>query len=162
VALPSWAVHFPFEEIHEAAATFGVDPSLVAAIVQTESAGNPLVLRAEPDFAYLKTPARFAERLGISKETEIACQKISWGLMQIMGGTARDLGFEGHLTELIFPASNLYWGCKYLGTRVKKYKSLATAIAAYNSGTPVMVPGTMTFKNQKYVDKVLSFFEELK
>lgn len=161
MALPEWAVHFPWPEIHDAAAEFGLDPSLIAAIIQVESGGMPLRIRAEPTFEFLNAPARYAERLGITKNTEIACQKMSWGLMQIMGATARDMGFEGHLTELIFPEAGIYWGSKYLGTRVKRYKSTKAAIAAYNAGS-LRTLENGAIMNQKYVDKVTDFLDELK
>lgn len=161
MALPLWAADFPWVEIHEAAGEYGVEPSLIAAIIQTESSGNPLMLRAEPKYEYLVTPARFAERLGITKETEIACQKLSWGHMQLMGGTARELGFEGHLCQLLFPSYNINYGTMYFASRLKKYKFMRLAIATYNSGSPVYNPDG-ELKNQKYVDKVLQFFEELK
>jgi len=46
--------------------------------------------------------------------TELLGQQTSWGLMQIMGATARERGFRGWLTELCDPATNLEWGCRHL------------------------------------------------
>lgn len=161
MTLPPWAVDFDWSAIHEFAAEFGADPALVAAIIKVESGGNPLVMRAEPKFEYLVTPARFAEQLGITKDTEIVCQKLSWGLMQIMGGTARTLGYDNHLGLLLHSEVNIYWGCKYLGSRVKKYKSMKAAIAAYNAGS-LRLNADGSIVNQKYVDKVAAAYEELK
>jgi soluble lytic murein transglycosylase-like protein len=36
----------------------------------------------------------------------------SWGLMQVMGQSARELGYREFIPELCDPASGLYWGCK--------------------------------------------------
>jgi soluble lytic murein transglycosylase-like protein len=161
MALPDWAVDFSWTEIHESAGEFGVDPGLIAAIIQVESAGICLRMRAEPAFKYILTPARFAQRLGITKETEIACQKMSWGLMQVMGGTARELGLEGHLGLLLFPEFGIHYGAKYLGTKVKKYRSMRAAVAAYNAGSLRMTPDGKIV-NQEYVDKVMQLYDQVK
>ncbi len=161
MALPSWAVDLPLAEVHEAAKEFGIDPNVIMAIIKTESGGNGYLLRAEPKFEWLVTPARFAERLGITKDTEVACQKISWGHMQLMGGTARDMGYDGLLTHLIIPACGIYYATKYFAILLKRHKFLKSAVAAYNAGS-VRLDKDGQLVNQKYVDRVMGYFEQLR
>lgn len=158
---PDWAKPLPWKILDHCAGLHGVDPNLIAAIIQTESGGIPYRIRVEPTFAYLSAPERWAGRLGITKETEIVCQKISWGPMQIMGATARDLGYEDHLAELVEWDIGVYWGTLYLATRLKKYKTVKSAIAAYNAGSVKTKKDSIEFVNQAYVDKVLARLAEL-
>jgi soluble lytic murein transglycosylase-like protein len=98
---------------------------IVQAIVEVESGGN-------------------ADAVGAAGEI---------GLMQIMPATALQMGYTGLPSGLFLPSVNIHYGTKYLAWQLKRYRDLATAIAAYNSGTAVKVGGK--FKNQGYVDKVL-------
>ena len=100
--------------------------------------------------------------------TELLGQQASWGLMQIMGATARERGFKGWLTELCDPAVNLEWGCRHLrwmldhpldyglsiaqGPAVLK-GTLADLAAAWNGGSCRIVDDT--YANQSYVDRVV-------
>lgn len=81
-------------------------------------------------------------------------QKTSWGLMQIMGGTARDLGFAGPLTDLMDPELGIFWGCRYFQAHCSQYVQLLDQIAAYNAGQ-VRRMQDGTYLNQGYVDKMI-------
>jgi hypothetical protein len=49
----------------------------------------------------------------------------SYGYMQILGETARVIGFKGqYLTELLDTESNIYWGCYYLSKCMRAFRSL--------------------------------------
>lgn len=157
---PEWAKSLPWPAITAASEIFEIDPNLVAAIIQTESAGNPWRIRLEPTYAYLNAPERWAKRLGISKESEVCCQKISFGLMQLMGGTARDMGYEEHLIELVDPTIGIYWGCKYLASRISKYKSVKAAVASYNAGS-LRLNKDGEIVNQAYIDRVMTLHAQL-
>lgn len=172
--LPAWAKNLPWPEIYEITEEFGIEPRLVAAIIQKESGGVPLRTRMEGKWdtdlktmtvtsRYLFEPERFATKLGISKATEVAQQRMSWGLMQVMGSTARGEGFDDHLPILLEPSNGIYWGCVVLKTKMKKYESLKAVISSYNAGSVRYLPTgpTLTFTNQKYVDGVLSLMAEL-
>ena len=71
----------------------------------------------------------------------------SYGLMHILGRTARDLGFKGSFEELYDVDKNLFWGLKYLGKKIcdaqgkctderfKKFSVCEMAAAGYNAGS---------------------------
>lgn len=159
--LPVWAKMLPVSMITAIGEQQKVDPHLIAAVIQVESGGVTWRLRAEPTFAYLNAPERWAKRLGITKETEIACQKMSWGLMQVMGGTARDIGYEDHISELVEPEIGVYWGTVYLARQLKKYQTVKGAVAAYNAGS-LRIGKDGKIVNQSYVDKVMALLSELR
>jgi soluble lytic murein transglycosylase-like protein len=68
-----------------------LDPALVCAVVEQESSWSPWAMRFEPGFLrrYIKPPVPEAPTTG-----EIA-RATSWGLLQIMGQVALEMGFEG-------------------------------------------------------------------
>jgi len=62
----------------------------------------------------------------------------SWGVMQIMFTTARELGFTGTPKNLEDDEVNIIWAIKYINARVYKRKPQATlsdVFDAYNSGS---------------------------
>ncbi len=129
---------------------------LVFAIVQVESGGNPHAIRYEPAFF-----SRYVAGKGhtvyspCSRATEEQLRAFSFGLMQIMGQSARELGFTGvFLTELLDPATGLDWGCRKLAQQVTRYKGdVESAVAAYNAGSARRDVNGL-WVNQGYVEKV--------
>lgn len=92
-----------FDHLIRAAATrHGVDPALVKAIIHTESAFNPNA----------RSPVG------------------AMGLMQLMPGTARDMGVSNAWN----PAQNIEGGVKYIAWLKRQLNSLDHVIAAYNAG----------------------------
>lgn len=77
-------------------------PALVKAVMQVESAGKP----------------------------KAVSEKGAAGLMQLMPGTAKELGVEDRFD----PAQNIEGGSRYLQQMINKYKKTDLALAAYNWG----------------------------
>jgi len=149
-------------EIIEAANKHGLDPLLIQAIVSVESAGNPWVCRYEPLFRYLYFPREHADRLNQSVETETNQQMTSWGLMQLMGAVARELGFTEPLAKLSDLQTGLEWSCKKLKTLKERWgEDEIRMIASWNAGSPRKTPGGL-YVNQTYVDKVWRKLTELR
>lgn len=142
--------------IDAVAAQHGLPTALVQAIVQVESNGRPWAVRYEPDF-FLRYVAGRDHRVyaPCSRVTEERLRACSFGPMQIMGQTARELGFQGvYLTELYAPAVGVEWGCRLLASLlVREKKRVDRAVAAYNAGSARLTPSGK-FVNQQYVDKI--------
>jgi soluble lytic murein transglycosylase-like protein len=114
------------DEIETAAREFGVDPALVRAVIHAESAFNPKA----------RSP------------------KGAQGLMQLMPGTARELG----VTDTLTVADNIRGGVRYLARMLKTFDGdIRLATAAYNAG-----PGAVSrykgvppyAETQAYVERV--------
>lgn len=147
--------------VEKAAQCEGLDLNLVKAIITVESSWDPRVSRYEKHWKYLYFVREFAEKNNITVETEIALQSMSIGLMQIMGTVAREMGFEGNLSELFKPDVNVFYGCKKLKSLLKKYPSELDVISAYNQGSPKMTDGGH-YRNEKYVSKVQLILRDLR
>lgn len=133
---------------------FGQDPKLAAALVTIESAWNPWAIRYEPLFSWVSSAEKWASVQGWSEATERTAQKTSWGLMQVMGGTARSIGYRDHLTKLLLPEIGLEWGLRYLATKTSRYAKVEDAISAYNSGS-ARKDADGQYENAGYVAKVV-------
>lgn len=135
--------------IRENATNLGVPAALALAVCDVESGFNPYAMRYEPTYRWLV-------RIPAWTSTEQVGQRISWGLMQIMGATARELGFIGYFPRLCEPAIGVQYGCRYLVMLYTKYHDWTKAIAAYNAGSPRRRLSTGLYRNQLYVDRVLA------
>ncbi|MDT0496510.1 lytic transglycosylase domain-containing protein [Algiphilus sp. W345] len=157
------------------AARHHLPPQLVQAIVQVESGGDANAMRCEPAYPWLWNvrsgaplpvssatasrrlpPASFPSPRGSSRLTEWLGQQTSWGVMQVMGAVARELGYEGHFAGLCDPATGLDYGCRYLARLAGRFRlqhGWPGVVAAYNAGSP-RLDAQGRFENQVYVDKV--------
>lgn len=141
------------ELITKEAKITSIDPKLIYGFVSTESTFDPKAVKYEPTYIWLESPPLYARQSGISTDTEIVLQKISWGLMQLMGANSRTYGLVGSLFQMLDPAVGLHYACIHLAKLLKKYTSLDDVIAAYNKGSPIKKDDG-TYVNQAYVDKV--------
>ncbi len=135
---------------------YGLDPALVAAIVRQESGGNPDAIRFEPksrlvvdvrtwspfrkldeaEVVMARPPLGWHSVSPCSLATEWMAQRTSWGLMQVLGATARDVGFQGaFLSALLDPAEGVEWGCRFLKRLTSRWP-VEQAVSAYNWGHP--------------------------
>jgi len=141
---------------------FGLRPVLIQAIVETESNYETRAMRYEPGYRYTTQVNVLAQAMRVTPETEEALQKFSYGLMQIMGGVARELGFTGYLPDLLIPQIGMGYACKHLKNLTERYGSSERAVvASYNAGSPIYKPDGVLFANQQYVDKVYSIVRRL-
>lgn len=109
----------------DAAARHALDPALLCAVVEQESAWNSFAMRYEPAFR-----ARYVAPLGLAITEEVA-RAISWGLLQVMGQVARENGFDGKfLSALCEPAAGLDCGCRVLAAKI----AIAAQEAAISGG----------------------------
>jgi hypothetical protein len=99
------------------ASAHGLDPALVCAVVEQESAWDADAIRYEPAFR-----ARYVPPLELPPTEEIA-RSISWGLMQVMGQVAR-YAIRQQVLRLIASCLRLSWPPR-----------AATCRAAWLSGT---------------------------
>ncbi len=121
--------------IASAAKQYALDPSIIKGVIKIESSWNPSAYRAEPQI-----------------------NDASYGLMQVLLGTARRVANNANITtaQLLQPALNVMIGAKYLRDLLNEHGSLPEALAAYNAGKPYRVQGDPTkYTNQAYVDKAL-------
>ncbi len=99
--------------VRSTAARHALDPALVCAVIEQESAWDAHAIRYEPAFR-----ARYVAPLGLPPTEEVA-RSISWGLMQVMGQVAREHGFDGKfLSALCDPATGLDIGCAVLAAKM--------------------------------------------
>src|SRR5271168_45015 len=95
------------------ASAHGLDPALVCAVVEQESAWDAHAIRYEPAFR-----ARYVAPLELPPTEQIA-RSISWGLLQVMGQVAREHGFQRpFLSALCDPAVGLAIGCTVLAAKL--------------------------------------------
>lgn len=120
--------------IDEASHTYGVDKNIIKSVILTESAAN-------------------------SKAVSKANAK---GLMQLMDGTAEDMGVKNSLD----PKQNILGGTKYLAQMLRQYNgNLKLSLAAYNAGPQNVEKhnGVPPFDETKtYISRVLGYFNYLK
>lgn len=142
--------------IKAAAARRSLPWELVYAICQVESSLNPAATRHEPHYRWLVGDN---EAMSPSERHD---QMTSWGLMQVMGAVARELGHQGPFEDLLHPPTGLFYGCLHLRRFRAKYDLWPDVIAAYNAGSPRRVAGQIgPYVNQSYVDKVLRAWNNL-
>lgn len=142
----------------------GLPPELVTAIIAVESSGNPTASRYEPGFyeRYILPLADdgLTRPPDTTRATERRHRATSWGLMQVMGQVARELGYTGDLPALVYPATNIMFGCKLLAQLAKTYAGRpdkwAAVASAYNGGRGApRGPGIEDDRNPEYAAKVL-------
>ena len=145
--------------MEKAAAAYNLPVRLVAAMAGVESGGDACAFRFEPAFLerYVRPNKTVRAKGSCSLETERQGLATSWGLMQVMGATARGLGFNGpFLLALTDPSTGLEYGCRLLARlRDRHHATLGWpgVVAAYNAGSPRLTTAGR-YVNQEYVDKI--------
>ena len=150
--------------IKEKAAVYGLDPKVVAGVLLAESANDPTAVRYEPGYKWLFMPEK-TKPWNCSLTTERVLQRTSWGLMQVMGAVAREYGLTGWLTQMLQPELSVEYGCIHLSKLKHRFPDGYDYISAYNQGSPrkhKFGKRKGQYKNQGYVNKVLSIRDQLK
>ncbi len=116
------------EIIVKKADKYRLDPSLISAVIKTESAFN----------------------------SEAISRKGAMGLMQLMPGTAQELG----VINPFDPDENIEGGTRYLKYLIERYEGdLTRALAAYNAGPRrVETSGYLPDETRNYIRKVYSVY----
>lgn len=112
------------------ASQHALDPALVCAIIEQESSWDTHAIRYEPVFR-----SRYVAPLGLPPTEEIA-RSISWGLMQVMGQSAREHGFAGKfLSALCDPPAGITAGCSVFTAKMSQASGdIQRALALWNGG----------------------------
>jgi len=127
----------------------GLFPELVCAVIEQESSWNPFSIRYEPAFFehYVK-PIMDTTTISI---TEAQARAFSWGLMQTMGQTVRELGFTGNMASLCDPPIGILWGCKVLAHKLAMAEgNTEKALLLYNGGGNLQYPAQVLARMEKY------------
>jgi soluble lytic murein transglycosylase-like protein len=127
-----------------------LDPALVCAVIEQESAWNPWAVRYEP--AFLSRYIAPLYTAGKISATEAYTRSMSWGLMQVMGQVAREFGFDaGSLPELCDPATGVDLGCRVLAKRLERARGdVPAALLAWNGGGNPNYPTEVLARMRNY------------
>lgn len=133
------------ELIKAKASSLGIDPSLACAVAEQESAGNPWAIRYEPAFY-----SRYETSQNLTP-TEKTARSMSWGLFQLMGESAREIGYKGDLAALCDPQTGIAWGLLLLQKKLALAKNDVTkALLFWNGGSNTAYPGQVIARQAKY------------
>lgn len=161
ISLPQWYEPTLYDQVQIVAQTHKLEPELVAAFISVESSFNPFAVKYEKNFKYTRIDYKDLARMArVDEEAELNFERMSLGIMQVMGATVRDMGYRGNLSNMFNVQTGLHWGCTYLSKLMTRHTNLESVISAYNAGTPRKIGGRFT--NQDYVDKVMIKYKELK
>ena len=134
-----------------AAESRALDPGLVCAVIEQESAWNPWAMRYEPAF-FSKYVAPLYTNNKITA-TEAYARGFSWGLMQVMGQVARESGFDAQfLSALCDPEQALAVGCRVLRKKFDAASGDTTlALLAWNGGANALYPAQVLARRSHYL-----------
>jgi soluble lytic murein transglycosylase-like protein len=135
----------------KAAAAQSLDPALVCAVIEQESAWNPWAIRYEPTF-FAKYVAHLYTNNKITA-SEAYARGFSWGLMQVMGQVAREMGFDGaFLSATCDPEQGLAIGCKLLRKKIDAMDGDTTrGLLAWNGGGNPAYPAQVLARRAHYL-----------
>ncbi|MBS1842459.1 MAG: lytic transglycosylase domain-containing protein [Acidobacteria bacterium] len=137
-----------------AAEAHDLDPALVCAVIEQESAWNPWAMRYEPAF-FAKYVASLYTNNKVSA-SEAYARGFSWGLMQIMGQVARENGFtDRFLSGLCDPATGIEYGCRVLRKKLDSAKGdTLQGLLAWNGGGNPNYAVEVLARRGKYVSVI--------
>jgi len=142
------------------ATKWAIDPVLLCCLVEHESSWNPWATRFEPAFE-----ERYVKPAIPSAPTTLELTKaMSFGLGQVMGEVAIELGFTGRfLTELCDPDTGLEFACRKLRRCLTIHAPIENkdgsmdytlALRAYNGGANPAYPKLVMQFCDKYAGPI--------
>lgn len=145
-----------FDIISKYSTLYKIEEALIKAIIKVESNFYPFAFRV--DYEVLKNKSWY---LNILKGEEKNKKEYyaSYGLMQILYGTAKELGYKGEPYNLFNPEENIKYGCSLLKRLLDKYKDIKDVISSYNAGSPQKKDGK--YINNLYVEEVYKIYKTL-
>lgn len=138
-----------------------LDILLVRAIITHESNWDTYAMRYEAHYQWLYKEIECAKKMRCRLDLEIFSQKTSWGLGQMMGAVARELGHEGSMAQLTDGFINMKYVCMHLKNIKQRFKDQDSIIAVYNGGPNAVYKKEGIYPNQGYVDSVNKIYESL-
>ena len=133
-----------------------LDPILMQAIMEHESSYIAKKVKFERGFIWYYKVNDYAQLYGITQESEQYFQKFSWGLFQVMGGSAREF-FTGFMTDLLDEVTNIRVGCAYFKKHCEVFQYVNDQIVSYNEGPGFKkVNGAYNPEGQAYLHAVLA------
>lgn len=129
------------------ATTFGLDPALVCAVIEQESSWDTEAKRLEQGFY-----VRYVRPQKLASGMEAIGRSTSWGLMQVMGQTAREHGYNGNFDDLCLdPEMAIQVGCIVLKKKLERAKGdLTRGLLLWNGGGNKDYPGEVIARIAKY------------
>lgn len=148
--MTTWTRDGLVELTKQIANSHGLDTSVVCGIAEQESSWYTFSIRWEPDF-YARYVAPIIPHFNLS-HTEAEARAISWGLGQVMGQVARELGFSGvSLAELCDPPAGIEWLCRVFEHKLKEAAgNVNKALELYNGGSNLMYSAQVMDRSQRY------------
>jgi soluble lytic murein transglycosylase-like protein len=143
--MPSMAVLLQ-QSIKTVALFANIEPQLICAVCEQESGWNPWAMRFEPEFLQQYVAP------DVGNDTERIARATSWGLMQVMGQTAREFGFaDAYLSALCLPSTGLQWGARVLARKLARAGgNVEMALLLWNGGGNKEYPAQVLARMGKY------------
>lgn len=130
----------------------GLDAPLVCAVCEQESGWDPWAIRYEPAF-YERYVQPMIDGGELRDETEARARAFSWGLMQVMGQTARENGYSGHLAGICDPATGIEVGCRVLAEKMAEARgNVERGLLMWNGGADLDYPAQVLARRSKYAE----------
>ena len=126
-----------------------VEKALILAISKIESQRYPFAFRFEPQLK----KAKWYNKVLTEEERTNNYSYCSYGIMQVLFGIAKTLGYQDNPISLHLPQNSILYGTKLLKKLMKRYKNIKDVISAYNQGSNKK-DKKGRYYNQYYVTKV--------
>lgn len=136
---------------------YGLDPAVICGMCEQETGDrkpDPVTqremwdtwaIRNEPGF-----DAKYIKPLHKSPTEEVA-RSCSWGLLQLMGESARELGYTGNITRLLIPAVGLDLGCQWFRKKLLLAGgNMSHGLLLWNGGGNAAYPDQVLARVGKY------------